>query len=126
MDLVHHQTTAFLSVRSISAEGIRIGEDWYQQSILLTGNAIRLLPEIQCLADISNQLLESALENSPDVVLIGTGAVVLQPSRDQYLDWLNAPVGIESMDTRAASRTFNVLISEDRPVTAILIPITNF
>jgi uncharacterized protein len=123
MDLNRHTTTEFLSVHSISTEGIRIGDDCYRQSLLLTGNSITLLPEIQSLADISNALIESALTEGPDVVLIGTGANILRPSREQYLDWLNASVGIETMDTNAASRTFNVLVSEDRQVAAILIPV---
>jgi len=125
MDLHRHHTTGLLSVRSISTEGILIGEDLYQQSLLLTDCKITLLPQINSLADICNELIESALADRPDVVLIGTGATVLRPSRDQYLDWLNAQVGIETMDTQAAGRTFNVLVSEDRPVAAILIPITS-
>lgn len=125
MDLLRHHSTEFLSVRSINAEGIQIGEDCYQQSLLLTDSKITLLPQIHSLADICNELIESALADGPDVVLIGTGATLLRPSRNQYLDWLNAQVGIETMDTRAASRTFNILVSEDRPVAAILIPITS-
>lgn len=122
MDLVRHTTTELFTIHSISAEGIRIGDTYYQQSLLLTGKNISLLPQIICLADITNALIESALEHQPDVVLIGTGNTLQRPSRTQYLDWLNASVGVEIMDTHAASRTFNVLLSEARQVATILIP----
>lgn len=122
MDLVRHPTAELFSIHSISAEGIQIGDKRYQQSLLLTGRSITLLPQVKSLEDITNSLIESALEQAPDVVLIGTGARLQRPSRTQYLDWLNAGVGVETMDTHAASRTFNVLLSEARLVTAILIP----
>ncbi|MCF6264767.1 MAG: Mth938-like domain-containing protein [Xanthomonadales bacterium] len=123
MDLVRHPTSAgLLSIHSIGAEGIRIGDQCYQQTLLLTGSEVMLLPQVKCLADITNPLIESALLSNPDVVLIGTGDTLLRPSRKQYLDWLNAGVGVEPMDTHAASRTFNILLSEARLVAAILIP----
>jgi uncharacterized protein len=33
----------------------------------------------------------------------------------------NARVGVEAMDTRAACRTFNILVAEDRRVVAALV-----
>ncbi|MCF6264606.1 MAG: Mth938-like domain-containing protein [Xanthomonadales bacterium] len=124
MDLVRHPTpTELLPIHSISAEGIRIGDKYYQQTLLLTGSEVTPLPQIKCLANITNALIETALLSNPDVVLIGTGDSLQRPSRKQYLDWLNAGVGVETMDTHAASRTYNVLLSEARLVAAILIPV---
>ena len=121
MDLVRHSSSEYLSVRSIGVDGIRIGEGWYKHSLILTATSITPLPNVNSLADIDNKLIETALLEKPDAVLIGTGQTLVRPSRTQYLDWLNSSVGVEIMDSRAACRTFNVLVSEDRPVAAILI-----
>ncbi|OZI33860.1 hypothetical protein CAL29_09760 [Bordetella genomosp. 10] len=60
--------------------------------------------------------------NAPEVLLIGTGA------RQRFLPpqvlgpLLTAGVGIEVMDTQAAARTYNILMSEGRRVVVALIP----
>ena len=122
MDFFHHTRNEQLSIRSVGEKGILIAETWHCSSLLITGSQLIILDGIRTLAEINNTLIENALKNGPDVVLIGTGQSTDRPSRDQYLDWQNAGVGIEVMDTHAASRTFNTLLSEGRPATAILIP----
>ncbi len=111
-------------VKTVTTEGICIGDAQYKQCILLTANKVEVLKEIKSLADISNELLERILSKQPDVVLIGTGKSPQWPAKNQYLDWHNAGVGIETMDTPAACRTFNLLMSEERIVAAIMLPLT--
>ncbi|MGE4338135.1 MAG: Mth938-like domain-containing protein [Pigmentiphaga sp.] len=57
-----------------------------------------------------------------EVLLVGTGQrqhflppAVLKPL-------LRAGVGVESMDTQAAARTYNILMAEGRKVVAVLLP----
>ncbi|SOE48703.1 membrane protein, putative [plant metagenome] len=59
---------------------------------------------------------------APEVLLIGTGArqVFLPPAVLNPL--LGAGVGIETMDTQAAARTYNILMAEGRRVRVALIP----
>ena len=62
--------------------------------------------------------------NAPEVLLIGTG------SRQQFLPpaivraLLAAGIGVEIMDTKAAARTYNILMAEGRQVVVALIPPT--
>jgi uncharacterized protein len=60
--------------------------------------------------------------DAPEVVLIGTGArqVFLAPHITQPL--LKLGIGVETMTTQAAARTYNILMSEERHVLAILLP----
>lgn len=58
---------------------------------------------------------------APEVVLLGTGARQQFPD-PVLLGILHAQrIGVEVMDTAAACRTFNVLVTEGRPVAAALI-----
>jgi uncharacterized protein len=54
-------------------------------------------------------------------VLIGTGQRQVFPAPAFGVQFLKAGIGFEAMDTGAACRTFNVLVSEQRLVVALLI-----
>jgi len=56
------------------------------------------------------------------VLLIGTGRTTSFPHA-AVLEALEAThIGVECMDTRAAARTYNILIAEGRHVTAAMLP----
>ena len=59
----------------------------------------------------------------PEILLIGCGpaSALLAPAIRRMLE--EAGLGVEIMDTGAACRTFNVLLSEDRAVAAALIAV---
>jgi len=63
---------------------------------------------------------------APEILLIGTGARqhFLAPALLRPL--LAAGIGVETMDTQAASRTYNILMAEGRRVVAALIPSGDF
>ncbi|MDQ6958496.1 MAG: MTH938/NDUFAF3 family protein [Mariprofundaceae bacterium] len=60
----------------------------------------------------------------PEVLLIGTGRTTSFPNT-VVLDALGtAHIGVECMDTRAAARTYNILVAEGRHVSAAMLPPT--
>jgi uncharacterized protein len=123
MDLLLNQPGDHLFIRSVSAEGIRVGGDYFRDPFII--NAERIIPDwpVTSVKHITEQLLEKVLELQPDVVLIGTGEkqVFLEPARTMFFYSRN--IGLEVMTTDAACRTFNVLVSESRNVAAMLIPV---
>ncbi|MHA6262234.1 Mth938-like domain-containing protein [Arenibacterium sp. CAU 1754] len=64
-----------------------------------------------------------ALGDQVDVLFIGTGAEIAHIPADlrQLLD--TAGIGVESMNSPAACRTYNVLLSEGRRVALALLPV---
>ncbi len=56
-----------------------------------------------------------------DVVLLGTGATLRFPPRQLTRPLLQARIGLEVMDNRAACRTYNILVEEGRKVAAALL-----
>ena len=62
-------------------------------------------------------------KTSIEILLVGCGvrAGVLDQTIKDHLS--RAYISVETMDTGAACRTFNVLQSEDRLVSALLIPV---
>jgi uncharacterized protein len=56
-----------------------------------------------------------------DILVLGCGAAFGQPTAELRAALRARGIVIEPMDTRAACRTFNVLLAEDRRVAAALI-----
>jgi uncharacterized protein len=61
--------------------------------------------------------------HAPEVLLVGTGGRQQLLPRDTLRPLLALGIGVEVMDTRAAARTYNILMAEGRRVVAALIPI---
>lgn len=57
----------------------------------------------------------------PELVIFGSGARLRFPAPALLRPLIEAGVGIETMDTAAACRTYNVLLAESRSVVAALL-----
>lgn len=57
----------------------------------------------------------------PEVVVFGSGARLRFPHPKLTAPLASRAIGIETMDVRAACRTFNILVAEGRRVTAALV-----
>jgi uncharacterized protein len=64
---------------------------------------------------------EQVLALAPEVVIFGSGERLQFVSPALYQCLIAARIGIETMDTAAACRTYNVLASEGRSVVAALL-----
>jgi uncharacterized protein len=58
-----------------------------------------------------------------DVVFVGTGAEIAPIPADLRVACEEAGLGVEAMNTPAACRTYNVLLSEGRRVAAAVLPV---
>lgn len=100
---------------------VRVGAQEYRENIVLAGDRVStgFAPKgVDALAEAD---FEQLLQGAPEIVLLGTGETqcFLHPRVTAPLH--RARVGLEVMDTRAACRTYNILVAEGRNVTAALI-----
>ncbi len=58
-----------------------------------------------------------------DVLFVGTGAEIAHLPHDFRITLESAGIGVESMASPAACRTYNVLLSEGRRVAVALLPV---
>lgn len=72
-------------------------------------------------ADLTTEHFEALVELDPQVIIVGTGKRQVFPNPRTYVAVLRRGLGVEVMDTGAACRTYNILISEGRKVAAGLI-----
>jgi len=110
------------------------GQPWQTSVLLLPGHPPITAP---CLsfAHLDRSILAGIRASRPQVLIIGSGALgqLLRPDLaavlmgsaaeddlSAQLAQLGAPVGVESMNTQAACRTYNLLVTEGRRVAALL------
>lgn len=63
------------------------------------------------------------LAGQVDVLFIGTGAETAHVPADLRAALENAGIGVEAMNSPAACRTYNVLLSEGRRIAVALLPV---
>lgn len=64
---------------------------------------------------------EALLELKPEIVILGTGERLRFPHPEMTRALARAAVGFEAMDTKAACRTYNILMAEGRQVVAAIL-----
>lgn len=73
--------------------------------------------------NLSAEDFEQIASEKVEAIIIGTGQKLVFPD-DSILETIyRQSIGVEIMDTAAACRTFNILVSEDRNILAALIPV---
>ena len=73
------------------------------------------------LAELQASHFEQLLALQPELVIFGSGRRLRFVAPALYRALIEARVGVETMDTAAACRTFNVLAGEGRSVVAALL-----
>ena len=76
---------------------------------------------LDALAALTANHFEQVLALKPELVIFGSGHRLQFVSPALYRALIEARIGIETMDTAAACRTYNVLASEGRSVVAALL-----
>ncbi|MFV2061513.1 MAG: Mth938-like domain-containing protein [Gammaproteobacteria bacterium] len=76
------------------------------------------------LDEISDNSIQQIVELQPEIVILGVGAKMKLPSVKINLLFQNYNIGLEIMDTAAACRTYNFLLTEGRNVAAALFQIS--
>jgi len=109
-----------ITVRSVSATEILIGNQVWSKPVALTGDHVLDDWVPAPVETLSIEDLATLVAANPDVIVIGTGSAQVLPNRELMFAMARKGIGLEMMDTPAAARTFNVLISEGRSVAAAL------
>jgi uncharacterized protein len=113
-----------LDVPSIGAYGpgwVAIAGERIGASLVLSSRGIRQPWACSSFQDLGASHFDQLAELQPELVIFGSGQRLHFP-RPQWLQSLVARrIGIETMDTAAACRTYNILASEGRHVVAALL-----
>ena len=121
MKFTEDYATGVNVIRSYDDSGIIINSNHYSNSLVVSSNRLIDSWPIQQINELNPDALGLLLELEPEVIVIGTGHRLEFPSPKAYASIINQGIGIEFMDSGAACRTYNILISENRKVVAGII-----
>jgi uncharacterized protein len=98
-----------------------VGAQWYDASVIVPWTGAVLPWAARDFASLRQADFDVLLPLKPEIVLFGSGAKLRFPSAGLMRELIARRIGVESMDTAAACRTYNVLVSEGRSVVAALL-----
>jgi len=108
-------------IRSYANDEVRVGEQALRRSCIVTPDAVIADWRPVSVDDLLESDLEALLALKPELVLLGTGAVQRFPPVSIRGVFARRGVALEVMDLGAACRTFNILVQEERSVSAALL-----
>lgn len=115
-------TTSTLHViDSYEAGELTVNGRQYRENLIISAEMIKENWDIEHIRQLTTSHLQPLLDTEPEVIIIGTGLQLAFPPVENYGEVMNHGIGVEFMDTGAACRTYNVLVSEGRKVCAGLI-----
>jgi len=117
----HLQAPAANVITGLGPGWVRVGTTEYRENLVLTPDAIATGWAPGGFGALADADFAALLKYTPELVLLGTGARQEFPHPRLIRDLASARVGVEVMDTRAACRTFNILIAEGSRVAAALV-----
>jgi len=120
MRFTQDSTSASNLVRAYGSGELRVNDNVYRSTIIVSASAVQAAPDIRSMEDLAALDPSRILSQGPELVLLGAGPRQIFPAASFRAQFLSAGIGFEVMDTGAACRTFNVLVAEQRPVVALL------
>ena len=99
---------------------VAINGERYERNLIVLPDRI-VDWEVARVEELSPGVFESLAKLPIDVLVLGTGGALRFPAPADVRVMAHAGIGVEVMDTPAACRTYNVLLSEDRRVAAALL-----
>jgi len=107
-------------IQRVDARCVTINEQVYSHSIIV-------MPEylsdwaVESFETLDVEHFKRLRALRPEVVLLGTGQKIRFPAPFLLAPLTNEGIGVEVMDTRAACRTYMILMAEGRGVAAALL-----
>jgi uncharacterized protein len=109
------------AVSRFEAQRLWVGAAAYAHSVLVPWRGPVLAWEARAFDALTEQHFARIAALGPEVVIFGSGARLRFPAPGLLRTLIAQRIGVESMDSAAAARTYNVLVNEGRRVVGAFI-----
>lgn len=109
------------TITSTDFETIEINAVPFKHSLLVMPEGDIDTWPVSKLEDLTLAHFQAIADKKPELVIFGSGKKIKFPPPSLLVPLIQAKIGIETMDTLAACRTYNILMGEGRHVLAALI-----
>ena len=108
-------------ITAYDKSSISINGKTFNTSLIVTTRQLQQNWDISAIESLQESHINQLLSYNPELIIIGTGNRLVFPAIEVYSAIIKRGIGVDFMDTRAACRTYNILMSESRDVVAGLI-----
>jgi uncharacterized protein len=108
-------------ITAYDSDGVSINGKKFNQSLIVTSTQLNEDWGLDSIETLQPDHVELILSLDPELIVIGTGNRLIFPAVEMYSAIIKRGIGVDFMDTGAACRTYNILMSESRNVVAGLI-----
>jgi uncharacterized protein len=121
MKLHSSSTEKYQTVTGYDRSGVEINAQRFDYSVLVMPEVTPRPWPVTRFEDLKAEHFEAIAADKPDVVILGTGERQRFVHPRLVTSLASQRIGVESMDSHAACRTYNILMGEGRKVTLALI-----
>lgn len=112
-------------IQSYRAGVITVNNEHYKNSFIISPKKLITDWPPESFSDLATHHIQQIISLQPEIIILGTGASLHFPAPELIADIFKLDIGFEVMDTGAACRCYNLLVSEARKVAAGLLMITD-
>ncbi len=121
MDITQDFADAKYIITGYESDHVRINDDIYQKSLIISPESLIHPWQVNDASDLNETNLASVLNDKPEIMIIGTGETLILPEPKIIALFAQHQIGLETMNTSAACRTYGVLVAEGRKAAAGII-----
>jgi uncharacterized protein len=99
---------------------VSVNDERHSRNIIVAPDHAVQVWDVESWETLTARHMQAPLALEPEIVILGTGARLRFPRPEIGRTLAEASVGFETMDTKAACRTYNILMSEGRRVVAAI------
>ncbi|GAB6070249.1 Mth938-like domain-containing protein [Thiomicrorhabdus hydrogeniphila] len=121
MKFTEHRDSNVYAVKRYEPGLVKVNNLELTQSCYMTQTKVEESWPCLSIDNLTTELLDSLLEEKPEVIILGTGEQQTFPEPKLFAYCVSKGVGLEVMANDAACRTYNVLTTEDRDIVLALI-----
>lgn len=100
---------------------IKVNDQRYNSGLSIHAGVLTAPWGPDYLNDLKIEHLAAFITSAPEILILGTGRKTQFPNEDVLAYLTDKHIGFECMDSRAAARTYNILVAEGRTVSAALL-----
>ncbi len=100
---------------------VQVGSDRIEHSVIIGSRGERMAWNCASYDDLGPGHFEQLAQLQPEVAIFGSGERIRFPKPAWLRELVSRGIGIETMDTAAACRTYNILAQEGRQVAVALL-----
>jgi uncharacterized protein len=108
-----------LSIRKVQPGSIHFGERAFATDVSVSADGKIEEFAMPDIATLNESHLQALLNGEPELIIVGTGWQPVFAPRELVFALARRGIGLETMDTPAACRTFNILLGDARRLAAI-------